>query len=123
MQRPQFESSTTTALERVSQSGKQGDTVLLSSLTEHSWDQVYYFSEGTPQGEVNAQVGRQVVSGNGYLQQPGPLLVFVRDGTVTEAVYALPPLSLASKGNVFSVGTATIRLRTKPPAPHGLTLE
>jgi hypothetical protein len=120
---PLFESPTTQALLRVAAEGTQGTTVPLRSLTAHVWDTVHFFPEGTPKRAVDARVGQRVVGDEGFLQQPGPLLVFLESGRVVEAVYALPPLSLSSQGESFPAKSATIRLHTKPPAPHGLILE
>ncbi len=121
---PELESATTVALRELSLQGAQGDVAPLRTFTRMEWDRVFFFPEGTLRKEVMDAVGADVTGGAvGRLPQPGPLLVFVKGQVVVEAVYALPPLSLSSNGSVFSADKATIRVRTKPPPPHGLTLE
>lgn len=121
---PAQQSTTTDALRRLSLEGRQGDRVSLRSLTTMDWDRVLCFAQGTRRSDVNAAAGVDVAgSDQGRLPQPGPLLVFMREAEVTEAVNVLPPISLDCRSTELTAESATVRVRTKPPAPHGLTLE
>jgi hypothetical protein len=60
----------------------RGASAPLRDLTDFRWDTVYCYYEGTPNDEINAEVGSEAQKPGGYLLVSGALAVFVADGEI-----------------------------------------
>jgi len=123
----QSESPFITALAELSKNGPRKTEVSLSTLTNFKWDQVFYFRHYFSKKEVNEIIGARLF-GNGFLKsffyndtyfQPGPLLVFMNDGSIVHAVSIFPPVYLLGSNNTnFSYSSARITSITPNPGPY-----
>ncbi len=112
------------AMRKLSNAGPQGATWKLADITSFAWDRVHYFPEGARMEDIRSATHSTLFGDRtGRLMDRGPLLVFVHDGRVVQALLVLPPLHLSSHGSVFRSDGATLRAHSKPPAPHLLVLE
>ncbi len=77
-------------------SGETG--ILLRSLTQFEWDEVFFVSENTSFANANRAIGDNYFrdGGDRYFG-PGPLLVFILKGKTVKAIRIKPPLHLAGE--------------------------
>jgi hypothetical protein len=69
-----------------------GGSAPLSTLTTFAWQDVFCYYEGTPAGEINAEVGHNVLEPGTRLMISGALAVFTKDGKVVKGV-VIPELT------------------------------
>ncbi len=118
-----YQSPTTEALQAFSQRGPRGAEMPLSDATAFEWDQVHYFSEGARHDQIEQALDQPLFGGRtGRVGEPGPLLVFVREREVVEAIAVIPPLFLSANASIHASATAIVVAHSKPPAPHLLLL-
>ena len=120
-----YESTTHDALRALSNAGPQGATTRLDQATPFDWDQVHFFPTGTKWQQVRETVGEDYAPGRtGRYLEPGPLLVFTQGSHRVSALSVIPPLHLSGSGvESHTPDTASVRVHSKPPAPHALVLE
>lgn len=122
-----FESPFVTALTELSKKGPRNTRIHLNTLTNFSWDQVFYFNYGSSKEEINEIIGARLFGDdflksfldNGIYFQQGPLLVFMKGGSVAHAVSITPPVyfSGTDKAN-YSYSSARIISKNDDPGPY-----
>lgn len=89
----------------------EGGSAGLAELTDHEWDTVHVFGEGTRASVIKDVVGTPVISGERYYDA-GNLLVFVMDGRTVAAVSVVPDLLSTGGQPTWGAGT-----RLEPATP------
>jgi hypothetical protein len=77
---------------KIAELRESGGSAPLATLTTFEWQEVFCYYEGTPAGEINAEVGYDVLEPGTRLMVSGALAVFTKDGKVVKGL-VIPELT------------------------------